>query len=115
MIYESDLYVSGICGAIRYGKTDILQYFLTCIDIIPNEVMDDAYACLYGAFAWRFANNNERIYEMFRLLFEHGKFQRKIAYSVQAEDPDLQVKLQTLYDNYNFRLDGPVYNENILL
>ena len=105
MIWSGDIYVSGICAAIRFRKTDALRHLLTFVDTIPIDVLEDR--CSGGSIRY--------ICEIVDLLLKHGKFSQDPSYIVpKMGNINLNNRLQTLLDEYRFRLDGPVYNENVL-
>uniref|UniRef100_A0A6C0JRC5 Uncharacterized protein n=1 Tax=viral metagenome TaxID=1070528 RepID=A0A6C0JRC5_9ZZZZ len=107
LLTQGDVYCCSLLFALRTGRIAIVEYFLTFIDVIPIEI--------WAEYSVHRKFDVDDI-ELVRLLLNHGKFSGNIFSYLRPESISTEIanQLDTLFNEYKFRLDGPVYNENII-
>uniref|UniRef100_A0A6C0JTT7 Uncharacterized protein n=1 Tax=viral metagenome TaxID=1070528 RepID=A0A6C0JTT7_9ZZZZ len=99
------------CCALKYCLRlriiTLVEYFLTFVNVIPLDIIE--------GFFYHHAFKKVDI-DILKILLAHGKFEKDISdIKFTARDDLIFRQCQSLLNEYKFRLDGPVYNENVLL
>src|SRR6185369_936118 len=97
-------------------------YNIDCKDVVLNFEYDNVVyelskKCVLTCINIYSGGNSYFLYMPFKQIYKiklHKGDKNKRLEEATYKFTDMIYKLQDLIDNYNFGIDGPVYNENVL-